>query len=905
MQSDRTETTDISDVSEPTNANAVDETSDSVGAAEASPVHPEQIVQAEGTNDNAQPLPADPQVTPGDGGASEEAARPAPLPAIPPAADLAPSRVGKWWLVLCFSITMLVYVAQIPRLLRFSSPPTGDQPFYLMDTLSLVQDGDLELSNNYAARDEDKFYRLAPHPKDFVGMSAPYPLPAQLSLTPARPPNEAYAAHPPGLSLLILPAWVVGSWFQLWWPATIIAMCLMGALLAVNVFLFAHEVTGELWIALAVWVPTAFSNPIMSYSYLIFTEMPTALLLLYAFRRLALGWGANGPVRLMLIGACLGYVPWMSVRYLPLAGVVGLYATVQWWRYRRTFREEEAQAQATRTETRNRGSIFYTLWFLGPIALSAALTIWFNYYKFGRLLPSAEMNQRGRVETFFWPWQGMDELIKFFNAVIGTLFDRPMGLIIYAPVYLLAIVGLIAMFRSGRRADRRIVGWLALLTLPYMFLIFSYEGWNGVWSPPGRYMTTFVPFLAAPLAMSLMAFSRSWIYTIIYGAFASVSVLMMGVLMNDPRRLWPVEREKIWDWLGQSHEAPFHLDLRTLIPTFVVAPDEVRNPRNTAWLLGGTLVLVLVCYFMMRRANIIRSARPLPNAFHGIIWLAMIAATGASWCFANAHYLQQGTSLVELDRWDLNPYLALPRGIAYLDNRIYVTDYDDRRVGQLELDTAAYRLIQPVTASGRINYTRPGSVGAGPDGMIYVLNNGDGDQALLVMSPNGELVRQTTLNAKGSIAIGLAFGNDKMYISDMTGGRVLVYPVTGGDALAAWTPPERKFNNPGGLAIDGDGNVYVVETSERSVHRFDKEGNLTKKYDLKCDPMFAAISGNWMEVSCGTNLISVNIKDGSSQSGHVDEKYPRLYAPTGLTFGPDGTLYVLDGSTVVAYRVQH
>src|SRR5205823_99197 len=105
------------------------------------------------------------------------------------------------------------------------------------------------------------------------------PQPAQGSV---RPKTEAYDFHLPGLPLLLVPAWVIGSWFQLWWPATIVFMCLIGALVALNVFLLAHEMTGKLWIAIAVWLPIAFTNPVMSYSYLIFTELPTGLLLIYA-----------------------------------------------------------------------------------------------------------------------------------------------------------------------------------------------------------------------------------------------------------------------------------------------------------------------------------------------------------------------------------------------------------------------------------------------------------------------------------------------------------------------------------------------------------------------------------------------------------------------------------------------
>src|SRR5206468_7652246 len=141
---------------------------------------------------------------------------------------------------------------------------------------------DLDLANNFAQHDEDKLYpdKLGPHPVDFDGLGgSPYPLPPHLANTPARPKSERYNFHLPGLSLLLVPAWIVGGWFSLWWPATVVAMCLVGALVGLNVFLLAYQLTGRVWIGLAVWLPVVFTNPIMSYSFLIFTELPVGLLL--------------------------------------------------------------------------------------------------------------------------------------------------------------------------------------------------------------------------------------------------------------------------------------------------------------------------------------------------------------------------------------------------------------------------------------------------------------------------------------------------------------------------------------------------------------------------------------------------------------------------------------------------
>jgi hypothetical protein len=137
------------------------------------------------------------------------------LPRIEPDADLARPTLSFRWVVHCFALTLLVYLVFVPRFLRYSSPPTGDQPFYLLDTISMVQDGDLELSNNYANLDEEKFYKLVPHPPDFVGMSAPSPLPRQLAVSIARPPEELYGFHPPGLGAMLVAAWIIGYWLTL------------------------------------------------------------------------------------------------------------------------------------------------------------------------------------------------------------------------------------------------------------------------------------------------------------------------------------------------------------------------------------------------------------------------------------------------------------------------------------------------------------------------------------------------------------------------------------------------------------------------------------------------------------------------------------------------------------------
>src|SRR5216683_473770 len=497
-------------------------------------------------------------------------------------ADLAPSGPGLRWPLLCFATTFVLYVALIPRVLLYSSPPTGDQAYYLIETISLVQDGDFNVANNYAQHDEDKFYSLAPHPSGFVGISAPYPLPPQLSRSTARPPTEWYGYHLPGLSFVLAPAWIVGSWFSLWWPATIVLMCAIGALVAVNIFLLAFEATGRLRVSIPVWLGLAFSSPLMTYAYMIFTELPTGLLLIYAFRRLELGWASNSRLRLLLIGACIAFVPWLAWRCVVISACLGMLALVQWWRVRPSSGANAAHVRPL-------------AWLVAPVAFSAVTLATYNHYLFGQLLPSVTVPELGDTSPFHFPWFGAEAAGATVTTALALLFDRQMGLLTYTPVLLLAIVGAIALWRSKRVADHRLLAAVALVVLPYFGLIASFVFWNGIWNPPARYMTTLVPVLAAPLAMSLRAAGKP--FRLLYALLAVPGALLALAMLADARRLWPTY--PVFGWLADNNDLPVHLDLRRILPAFSPV-DDVGLPATTAWVILASFAIVLVGSEVMR-----------------------------------------------------------------------------------------------------------------------------------------------------------------------------------------------------------------------------------------------------------------------------------------------------------------
>jgi len=324
----------------------------------------------------------------------------------------------------------------------------------------------------------------------------------------------------------------------------------------------------------------------------------------------------------------------------------------------------------------------------------------------------------------------------------------------------------------------------------------------------------------------------------------------------------------VFQWLAQEAQAPFRIDLRHVLPSFI-APDEVRYPASTGVEFLASFLIVLLGYLLISRrltAGTPRTGRPF--AVHGI---------------------------------------------AYLDDKIYIASSGRRppdgrpgvgEFGAFDLKTGTYNPVEAVSAGGVLTYTFPGDVRVGEDGLLYVLNNGDGDQGMYVMKPDGQVVRQVALKNKSMVALGLSFApGGKLYVTDM--GRIQRYPPQGGDPEVSWPgPPGRGFNNVGGIAVDKQGRVYGAEPGTQLVLVFSEHGDFPKEYKLQCEPRQSAVNGDWIALACNSGLASINTKGDYDQMTRVRENDPPLSSPTGLAWAPDGMLYVLDGNTLIAYKVQ-
>jgi hypothetical protein len=450
--------------------------------------------------------------------------------------------------VVCF---FAAYALFIPQIVRSLDPLTGDEPFYVMTAISLARDGDIQESDNYARRDYEEFYPPDPLPPGWQGWPAfPRTLPPHAGLS-VRP--GIYSWHGLGVPILILIPYDLGGRV-----AVMLLLNLVAALVALNVYLLARRYTRDWRWPAAISCALAFSNPLMSYAYLIFPEIFAALAISYAFRR-----GReqqNGPLQWLLVGLALALLPWLHVRFAPVA--LGLFI---------------ALLPGLRRERRWACRLAAIA---PPVAGGLALAA-LNWYIYGQLTPNY-----GRAQSGASNYPGFNDFVGTVNGLFGLFLDEQWGLLIYTPLYLLALLAGARLWRHSR-AD---AAALLLVVAPYILLLAWFRIWWGEWGPPARYLAPIAPLAAVPLAC-WVARARPALAVPAVALAALPGFAVMGGFLAAPQLMYnhPDGHSALFKaWAAQ-------LDARTwpkVIPSFqLYSPSS--GWRRFAWsLLLAALVLL-------------------------------------------------------------------------------------------------------------------------------------------------------------------------------------------------------------------------------------------------------------------------------------------------------------------------
>jgi hypothetical protein len=274
----------------------------------------------------------------------------------------------------------------------------GDEPHYLLSAESIVSDGDVDLRDEYAFRDYERFHdgTLARHGK----------------LTEGRL-NEP---HGFGFPLLIAPAYAIAG------PVGVeLFLAALIALGAAAAYRLARRVTPDPW-ALGATAVAGLSPPFLAYGTAIYPELPAGAILAGG-ALLAMRLDARPSRRLAFpCFALLGCLPWLSPKFLPAALIVGYVAARGMWRARR--------------RTLTIGAVELALFGL-------ALLVALNEALYGGPTPYSAGSTATGVDA---PGDLLDRAYR----LVALFVDRDVGLLRWAPFVALAFAGLWWLWRSRR-----------------------------------------------------------------------------------------------------------------------------------------------------------------------------------------------------------------------------------------------------------------------------------------------------------------------------------------------------------------------------------------------------------------------------------------------------------------------
>jgi hypothetical protein len=481
---------------------------------------------------------------------------------------------GEWFsglslrkkLVLLFFVALLVFNAGTALMIQSGSTVAGDEPHYLLIAQSLLQDRDFDLANNYTRRDYARYMiwdgKLQPH------------------VVRGAKPGSSYSFHSPGIAVLLLPFYALGTLFKGKAMVFIIrlGMSLFGALFSLQVYLYARSEWQKENLALWLWFLTGFTSPVFFYSIHIYPEMVVALLSLTVFRLFRFSPSLSWP-KLFLSSLLLSSFIWFhALKYITLFAPLFVYCL--WIAIKK----------------------FKLGWRL-VLFISVPAVVFFLYLNFQHALYGSyslftvsvaqPMTEEGPLQfvrnllfniPFRYRWE----------TLTGYFFDQRDGLLFYAPLYFFALLGAWEMLKRRRRN----FPLLFFLTAPYV-LTSAFLTQRTSFAPQARFLVAVIWGLVILLGYFLV-YNQKKIFSYLFNFASVVSLLFTFLLLKYPINLY----QETTRGVKERGAGLFYLlsNMHFRLPDFLPSYLKVENWQwlpNFIWL--GVTILFIAAYAVMKK----------------------------------------------------------------------------------------------------------------------------------------------------------------------------------------------------------------------------------------------------------------------------------------------------------------
>jgi hypothetical protein len=437
------------------------------------------------------------------------------------------------------ALLLLAVLVFAPHFMDFQKSPSlglphvlsGDEPHYLLILNSLLNDGDLELYNNYASVHDGSSqagkqwggYRYLNHHTRILvdGESHVWPACFPMQVNPSswernalgylQPPPlphgprvpvgaQEYSAHPSGIAFLLAPFLLPFRGTSLLEPAAVLCTGFAVFLGALFFRTLLRGYTSSAWTINIVTIICFISTPIWFYGRSFFME-PFLMLFALGAYTLALRQGrALGAGSMIALGMQLK--PHFAILALPL--LIDSLA-------RKQHRKIDAM--------------------LLPIAVSAALVLLMNRAMYGSLFTPPQPFVFG----------------SFREGLFGLLFSAQFGLFFFAPSVLLAAL---CWPRFAFQHPRESVILMSGFMIQYIMMALCIF-WDG-WCYGPRHLVPVLPFLFVPLVkLPELSLFRSFFMKGLICAVLAVSFLTNGIGALNYGKYWV--HHPLIEWL-QEHK---------------------------------------------------------------------------------------------------------------------------------------------------------------------------------------------------------------------------------------------------------------------------------------------------------------------------------------------------------------